>query len=820
DSLFSILGYEQHISKALSKLEEGSCSHIHISGPPGSGKTSLAFCIAEAWKSLNGVVLVTRCEEYKANNAFNAVDNWIVYDCVERYLSAGIKAAINIVDRTLGKSGILKDIYSGYKEAAIGSAIVESQCKLSDTEAALLFKIWSLADTSPFILIVDDAHHLDGHSFSFLKRMKQNSDYKVFRFLKNHNIIFVSTTPTNKPSLSIQERITDHCDLNITTKYCAAGDVGKILNFYGAKKVHSLNTLDKIYEITKGHLRILKEIAKHINERNKSVYELVTSDNQKVLAKIVIENRLSDGNANHEQEVVSFLKNLSIIGNSASYSEVKCLSATDIKDIDSVVKAVESLTLADKSGKIISFPHECIRKHFLEMDLNRNEEIHSSFAECLRILSPQDYGTRGMHLYGAGKKEVADEMVALEWLKILRENPGISKEEVEKTEISPEIYGIYLTLAEAIKFYHIGNFPSFVKLMQSQNICRPSLLSAEKSYLHALSLALTKSKRSRKVAYDILLAHNDLFLEEFEIGGRIKLLQIYLLNHLGEKKVALMEESRLINFISENMNDTPVGDFFCNILKRRSEFLYADEVAAVKLFEARDYWKGSIDAPFPRYPQEYYRTSSNLCATLCYLGNYVDAVNVAKDVISSNYYTSYNFQRPEYLTNNYLMASFLGEKIHESECYAEQFKITQSSRAEHDNILTSSNLAIYGAYCNQLGQSLSTLESLWLRMNRFPDFEPFFLYLVASNLYTLSCYTEEKCSVSFDEIKRLSALVDPDEYGFISMRLDAIMSATEKGRDIKEWDLAPTQKYAHLGPGWDFYGRRLLFSGIHSWVDI
>ncbi|MCF2834557.1 hypothetical protein L1273_24400 [Pseudoalteromonas sp. DL2-H6] len=349
------------------------------------------------------------------------------------------------------------------------------------------------------------------------------------------------------------------------------------------------------------------------------------------------------------------------------------------------------------------------------------------------------------------------------------------------------------------------------------------LLCFERDYLLALSLALIKIKHTRSKAFSIVNSLACKVTDEFELKARISLLNIYLLAHQGLSEEALALEGTLIEKIEKDYSNQEFGINLLNIMYRKCEQLYPTEVAIAKLKQARNYWQGGTPGVLPKYPQEYYRTSNNLIASLIYLNRVQEAEETARELKAGAFYKEYLIQRPEYIENNFLLSCFINKTMTPKECLKAQRKIVESPRAEYDNLISSSNMSIYAAYSNELEISFKLLEACWKRVNEIPDFEVFFRYLIGSNLFTLSQFANRNTQISYEKIQSLTQEVDPEGVGVETYRMPFLQGKANSDtsiHNIEEWDLTPINSHGFLGPSWSFWGRRLMLSGIHSWIDI
>ncbi|UAB71151.1 AAA family ATPase [Vibrio sp. SCSIO 43132] len=823
DNLFSVLEHDSLANDILESITEKPGSVIHISGPTGSGKTNLAFAMLEEWKKLGGEVLVTRCDKNHKGSSLKAMTQLTSYKGVSHHLEFGVKEGIKLAEKLAGSYGVVGKVYDQYAKETLDQYVAHSNFQITDIEASVIHNISKTSRNKPFIILFDDAHSIDEQSFQLIKKIRRNySSYKGLEFFRNARYIFVTTTKKHDQNPVI-DAINVEADKSRSVNYFPEARMEGVLRELGFKESLTEKNYQKLYSLTSGHLRLLKEVVTYLNDLNGDVERVVSSESNKELAKVVIRSQLFDEDPSSEQEIAITLNCAATIGKSMSRSELICLTDSVVKDVRTSIKKAQSKLFLNKINNKLEFSHSCIHSYFRDVSLLDKNKLHSKFAKCIRLINPGDYGARAIHLELAGCTNEADDMWILEWLQELRRDSSLSIDIFPYNKLPPEKKAQFQFLANSIRAYHEGDFPKMRGLLEDVDINDSSIVNKERQYLLALSLALLKLSYTRTKSYDIVKSISLSLAEEFELAARLKLLEIYLLSHQGKKTEALEKEEDIVNFIDSNYSNHPIGQYFRHVIFRRCEQLYPEEVAIVKLKEARRYWQGASASLLPKYPQEYYRTTSNLVASLTYTGRSEEAEEISKEVINAEYFHEGLIQRPEYIWNNYVLACFVNKTIKPSECLSRQQEITSTSRAQHDNIISLSNMAIYSAYNHDFVFSHSTLVECWNRVSSIPGYEIFFRYLIGTNLFAISKLSNIECGISVSQIQSLTSEIDPSGQGVESFRLHHLINDTTDShvhQSIEEWDTEPSKSNDILGPAWTFWGRRLILCGIHSWVDI
>lgn len=823
DSIFSILGHDVLAEENLRKLISGQTQCLHLSGATGTGKTNIAFSLAEGWRSLGGVVLASRPNKHSQTSPLVSLSKLNPYKGASEHIEFGAREGLKIAEKLLGTTGVIAKVFEQYEKGSIDGYIESSNFQLLDSEADIIYSIRKTVKNSPFLILIDDAHYTDDQSLSLLKKIRKNyKSIKGLEFFENARYLFISTIKENDNNITAKS-LTREADQNVIIEYCSETEMPKLLEAMGVRNQLSVKNYHQLYKLTSGHLRLLKEVSDYLTSLKGNISQIVASEDNEKLAQIIIKSQFLDESPSVEYDISVILTCAASIGKAISRNELNCLAESLVEDVRLGLKKAESKKLIIKTDQYFEFPHSCIQNYFKSSSLLDTKDLHIKFSDCIKYLSPGDYGARAAHLKLGGETSLAEDMWVLEWLKLMRSDPSscISKYPIDT--LSPEKRSIFINLAKSIVFYHQGDFPNMRSVLEETDIDASSLLNSEREYLLSLSLALIKLAHTRSKSLEIVKSINVDLKDEFDLASRVRLLEIYLLSHQGKRDEAIELEEDLLQNIKEIYSKTPFGMYLKNVISRRCEQLYPPEVSISKLKEANIFWLGSEGSLLPRYPQEYYRTTSNLVASLIYVDRSEEAEKIGSDLINSNFFKEGIIQRPEYIINNNNLACFLNGSKSPKECFNEQVEITESRRSQYDNLISLSNLSVYAAYDDNLDFSYDTLIKCWSKVNEIQGFEIFFRYLIGSNLFALSRFMGRSSVISIDQLQTIINEIDPNQNEFESQRFQSLINFSNNNKDpisIKDWDTEATSSSYLLGPSWNFFGRRLLLSGIHSWVDI
>ncbi|MFE6073535.1 hypothetical protein ACFVQB_03545 [Paenibacillus sp. NPDC057886] len=608
---------------------------------------------------------------------------------------------------------------------------------LTDTERNIIFRMRHISKKR-FLIYAENFQWWDDKSIElFYQIMKENQNENSF--LKNA-VIIINWTDEQlenyqdlKNDISKQFGFVKH-KLDVIKK----DDYKNVLHSMGLKKGIKTDLLDGLYSITGGHLHLTKEMINYLNDSNdqSSVKLEELADTNQIAT--LIQDRLKNLGATGEV-VEEVLKYASILGISFTFFELEKITNKNQEELQHIIKEANKLYFVEQANKKVNFIHEFIRSLF-EKKLEDIKTYYYAYAECLKVIKPNDYIARARALLKASCIKEAASLYVLAYIQKLRNNDVIKTEFLEEIFISIkelEAEEYIELMQQAYTDYNNKEFDKAIEKLSWIEDTHPTLLRAERDYLLAMCLTKKIDRNHRQDSVSILENYKDLHtLEaESELWSRILSLLIISYIHINDKESAKKVEKDLMLYLHERVEYDLNAKDKINILRRKSSAVYSISIAQRNTHKSVKYFGPSEEGGVPLNPIQYYFALNNHVANTFVLGKFEESHKDANKLIDFiTKHPEVEFPRTETALNNFVLSGIAAKKISLKEglgIFIEIFKETKSSA---DRILLRINQSVLYAATNQLEESLIILTGLRNLLINKSNIELYYQYYIESNL--------------------------------------------------------------------------------------
>lgn len=616
--------------------------------------------------------------------------------------------------------------------------VVKLNSHLNESEMNIIFRIKHFIKNK-IIFYIDNLHWWDEKSIALLYQFLKEKEGSL-SFLRNAIFIINWTTDQSSIQENFKKEISRKFDFkNYKLEVTEKENYRDVLQAMGLEKQINKDLINALYSITGGHLQLTIDIIRYINETSLEVEELsnlvATSD-----INTLIEERLKNYGAKGEV-VTEVLKYASIIGLSFTFMELEKITKKTKIEIQEIIEEANKLHFViDIDTKTINFVHEIIRELFNNQLGDNQTKYYESYAECLKIIKPNDYLTRATFLLKAKSFREAALLYTIAYIKKLRNQENISIEFKRQLSIFSKELRIedYLYMIEnAYKNYHNKQFDNAIKNLELIEDFHPILLLAEKDYL--LSLCLTKKidRHSREKSVEILSHYNDIatLLNENELWSRILSLQMISYIHINDKDNAIKLEKIIVFHLNDRVDFDSDAEDKINILRRKSSSVHSIAFAQRRTKQSVEYFGPIEEGGIPLNPIQYYYSLNNHVANTLVLGEFEQSfkdANILMDFIRD--YSDIDFPRTEIPLNNYILSGLASQNISQEKALEIYSEIFENIKLSADSILMRINQAVLYAGNNQLNVAFNILSELKLRLIKQSNIELYYQYYVDSNL--------------------------------------------------------------------------------------
>lgn len=425
----------------------------------------------------------------------------------------------------------------------------------------------------------------------------------------------------------------------------------------------------------------------------------------------------------------NFLRAASAIGVRFTRSELQCLVGECASEQLTVAEELSFVRKIDDDG--YGFSSEMLIEVFGPGDY-AHAETHAAFAECLRVLRPDDYASRAAHLEKAGRQEAAAVMRSLAALKSLRDG----RLEMHATSDAAPLRDEARILARGDELIQNGRYPEAIQLLEGLDPTAPRELLFERDILLARAKIKTLDLPAQQEAIELLKCWSSEYRFEFEIWQRAMLLLVVALGFVGRLEEALTEYKRLHQHLLHHSSPS-TGATVLHRLELKRDIFLPPNVSATRIENAVSYFGPSSAGTAARDPMNYYIGLSNLVASFVVRGEFGKAVETARTATSflsalPGTLDEFKVPRPDVLANNTTIAYLSAGLMSPDAAWDAMMKLLESASAGNDRPLLLSNAAALAIASGKPSEAAKLIEEAraYVESDRI---DPFYRYFVFNN---------------------------------------------------------------------------------------
>lgn len=541
----ALLGSDEIVSRLEARLNLPDVRVLRLSGPPGSGKSTIASILAARWRAAQGASVIAVGDHFALDREFFPFHTGLteVNESWGELALEGSRSTLKALDVIQGTGGLATSLFE-----MLGSArrrkIDRATRTLTTAEKDIVNDLKRLSHNKPLLLVADNFHWWDRASLSLLEHLQSAVLRKAIPELDRLKVLIVDTSddqgviePTLFNQLTAQASVTER------TRLCSRNEYRTLLECFGAPTTLPDALVDRLFATTGGHLKLTDQVCRYLKERGPDV----GLEGPEEIGALLDQRLATLGD--QAAPLADCLSMASIIGLSFDLRELACAVERPGPEVDRLLKQAEALSLVSRQEPAPRFAHDVLRSYFLARQ--STDDVRRSKARleaCIAKLRPGDYGLRGKLLLEAGEADRARNLFALYAAKRLRTRHGVSTVVSDVTEAFPRDAALAAwvkALASGYDSVARGRSMQGAELGSAPMETESALMGAERNYLAALRAMERQTHEGFLEARRIVETWAPRAQDELELKLRMKLLlqQTYVL--ADQRDEALRIEAEL-----------------------------------------------------------------------------------------------------------------------------------------------------------------------------------------------------------------------------------------------------------------------------------
>ena len=808
----------QNIARALT---EGGHRVAAIVGPEGSGKSRTAALVGLELQA-NYRIVLRRGEALLAGSPEAMLIGGPARPSTEQVGGAVLDVAQDvaelIADGHIPFSRTLRRLFK------LKSKLDKSQ-RLTERQQAFIFELAAIRSAKHALLVADNLHSWDSESLNFLAQIRNGLWDRVYPNLRQVRVVLVWTPEQAASGFEAKVKQLFGREVPLEElKHIDPTEFRELLIALGAPETIPDDLFAQIYAVSGGHLLFAAQIVGLL--RSGSVDTATRSANTGDLTEALrttIEARL-DAAGPFGGVLCRLIQALSIIGETVKPHDLACVLPDDRERLEWILNQACRLGFIERNAEEINIAHEVIRRVFLTFLTPNQRDWHQRFADCLSKLRPWDYSRRSVHLSAAGRVEAAEVMRVMALLQGLRDMRIAPNDNwgLLAGPLSNPVLSFLGALQHAASAEVERRYDDAIHHLEDVPIGISSLLLAERDLILSRLLLLKRTTASYERGVALLEDLGTLRDEEPDLWSRIEEVRIVLLAYLGRLDDARRIEATLRVFFQERRAFDPVAAHAENRLRRKAESLHAPRIANDRLKRALAYFDPTGDGSNPRDLVEYLLTLNNLGANELVLGDFEAAfqrfAQCCRAIESAGRPV---VKRVEIVLSNLVVAHFLRTGVI-PESIAVLAELTEGMDVlSSDGSLVRSNIGALLASQGNPVEARSVLSSAAERILAVPDFSPYSIYFLFSNLAVVEWLNGADLAGSSAFRQSLASLdtLDLDLKPYARRRLEILEQQLVASGVRQLGGLTASFEPLQVGEGWRLYGRPLAFTDLQFWTE-
>lgn len=700
---------------------------------------------------------------------------------------------------------------------------------LTDIEKDIVCKLEALSKSKPIAFLCDNLQYWDDKSLRLLYILLRNTQNR-YPFLQDSYFILSTTTdkdilcPLSFEALIQIDSVNKFLLMPLANPALMKQEFLDSMAILGCKKELSTEECVSLYALTQGHMHLLLELVRELNNDAISFKEI--SNESKNLLYTILEKRLLQNGLDGEKikQVLDYAAALGVVFN---LQEVKALTELDDNEFTRIIEKARHTYLIDDHTRLeMRFVHEIVHEVFQAGISTQKYEHYEKIELGLATVVPDQFLRRAKYALQANKQDLVIRLYILETLRQMRiyGEPGDSLWQHTLTLLQgkPENWIEYLnSMRISYRHYHNALYhEAYIELCHIDNIY-PQYMQIEKELLRAYCMSKHLNEEMRKEGAEVLTKYNSLENcdGEKDIYERVLMRRMGLYAHLDNLPKARKAEEELMRSLSQRVQHDTLAQLRLNSVKKVASMLYDCEIAcgkiqsAVKFFgpQPNGLWRDII---------QYYISLVNFSGALCTKGDFEKAFHYAQTALElERNHENTPFPRPRVLANNYALAGYLSGNINIDACI-QFFTILSDIPLCAERLFYKSNLSIFLALDNKLPEAQELLEAEALEQNSQQASEILYNYRVVLNgavFQYLSGY-QTKAICNLEKLQNIPyQCVDGI---LLKKRVDAVLNQMREDIvcDPISWEniLVPTNASQQITPR-RYYSKGFAFTSVFNW---
>ncbi len=825
-ALAELLGQDELADAIIKRLDVPETRAVRVSGPPGSGKTTVALLAAGLWQERGGrCVIATGDDSHSHRPLYPLLSGLSVLPTDWRVLATqGSRSTLQAVDslaRTGGAGLSVFDLLTSAFRQRVDRALLA----FSATERDIIHDLRRVARGRRLLVVADNCHWWDAESLLLLAEVMSARLRDAIPQLESVQLLLVDTAPDQAPSSPGAFRaLTSVCaEPTVRLERCARAQFGNVLGSLGIETHLPEEIIDELYVATGGHLKLAEQLVEY--SRTNDLRRSLEASDVRYFRRL-LDSRVDSIGA-EGAEVAGLLANAAVIGLSFSERELICLASSNDQSIDRVVERAEQMRLVTRVGDRISFSHDVVRSAFLDGAAPSDMRAQRGrFEKCLSSLRPGDYIARADLLLQAGDLERGRELVAIAAIDQMRRAVPSERVMTAATAQLPNDPGLRDFLVRVTSAYdaiEAGQYQTALPLLRVSGASESSLMAAERNYLLALCHLEGESRAGALEAQRILESWQQTVRTEAEMAIRFLLLLQQAQLFADDFDAARSTERTIEQRLRRRVAYDPHARVMLQIQNRRSAGVDSSEIAEIRIREAIAFFQAGSGDP-TRDRVELFRALNNLTAVQLQLGRADDAWETGELCQAVAYDSADAIPRLDVLANNIVIASLRSGRFDVETAVARQRAVVDSPEGGDDKFLHRCNLASLLLLAERDAEAAVELEALGRRLFDRETGETYLLFywramdVIATALRgdVETAYVKHHRMTPFVEglrwpeaayVRRRHELIEPLLGDLTTARRDEVDTAVLTVNPVE------------IGPSWSELSRVFLLSDLSFWLD-
>lgn len=823
--LAALLDQPARSNELLAALHEPDSRLVRLTGPSGSGKSYVASAVADEWLADGGRVVFGVGDEGHADRGLHplltalsaAPYRW------SELATQGSRAAIQAADGVAHTSGAGTSTFDLLR-AAFNQRSERALRPFSSIEREVISELRRMARRKPLLLIADNGHWWDGDSLWLLEQLLSDELRAEISGLDRIVVLFVDTADEQIATapLPFARVVSLAGQRTIRTARCSRAQLSDVLAHFGCDLPLDPATLDALFSLTGGHLKLIEQVAAYIvDDGARDLFEN-HPDHLRTLFTARLNSLGPDA-----ASLTALLTKAAVIGLTFNERELRCLAGDDAERVPELMGRAREIRLISGVGERLSFAHDVVRTGVLALhDPSQLRPLRTKLADCLALLRPGDYATRAQVLFEAREHERARSMLALAAVQRLRHGMSAPRALATVMRRAPddiELHAYVRLMANGHESIAAGDFWSFLPNLRTPAPTESVLMAAERNYLAALCLMEHQSVERASEADELLGQWERSVREEPELAVRLLLLRQQAQIIAERYDAARATEGQIERRLHQRARFDHHAAIAFQIQNRRAGALSTAEVAEVRIDEAVRYFRRGTGRPYLDHVEQY-RSLNNLAAIQLRLGKDAEAFATARACDQLAATAPEGLPRLDVLASNLVLAGIRAGAFTPAEAVERQRIVVSSEEGGRDKFLHRCNLAAFHLLANQDAAANEVLEDLATEL-RSESIDEGYLVYYAGVVEVGAAVLRGDIRRARERHREIEQFVDALKWPgapYVRRRmllLPTVWSQIDPS-DRQAADEALLRAHpVEIGPPWRYYARLLPCSELSFWSD-